>query len=182
VSRIHGGRLDIEVERVDFREVVADVVDRFADELARASCTLVLQLDPSVVGVWDRMRLEQVLTNLLSNAIKFGAGRPIDIVLRSLGDQVRLQVRDRGIGIPPERQQQIFQRFERAAPSRVYGGLGLGLYIVRTIVEAMGGHIEVESQPGVGSTFSVTLPRRPAPVTAPSAADRKQPPDGRAAP
>jgi signal transduction histidine kinase len=73
-------------------------------------------------------------------------------------------VRDRGIGIPPEDVERIFQRFERAGSARKYGGLGLGLYIVRQIVDAHAGTIRVESQPGAGSTFTVDLPLEPAPA------------------
>ena len=160
VSRIHAGRLDIEIEQVDLSALVPEVAARFTAELTRANCTLGLLIAPSVVGAWDRLRLDQVITNLLSNAIKFGPGKPIEVGLESVGACARLWVRDHGIGIAPERQRHIFGRFERAVPSRSYGGLGLGLYISRTIVEALGGTIKVESEPGEGSTFTVELPKQ----------------------
>ena len=112
------------------------------------------------MGYWDRLRLDQVLTNLLSNALKFGAGKAIEVTLQETHDEVLLAVRDHGIGISPEHQSRIFGRFERAVPTRHYGGLGLGLWIVRQIVERLGGEIQVESVPGAGSTFMVTLPVR----------------------
>ena len=123
-------------------------------------------------GRWDRLRLEQVVTNLLSNAIRYGAGRPIHVRTEVEGERVRLVVRDQGIGIAPEAQARLFDKFgkfESAVPERHSGGLGLGLYITHNIVEAMGGHIRVESRPGEGSTFTVDLPRS-APADAPGAA------------
>lgn len=110
--------------------------------------------------------MEQVVTNLVSNAAKYGAGRPIELRVDGDGETARLVVRDQGIGIAPEDQARIFERFERAAPSRHYRGLGVGLYIARQIVEAHGGSIRVASAPGAGSTFTVELPlRRPDPAT-----------------
>ncbi len=159
VSRITAERLTLRREEVDFSSLVAEVVDRFGEEAARAGSPITLALDPWVIGHWDRMRLEQVTTNLLGNAIKYGAGRPIDVALRADPSTARLVVRDRGIGIAEEDQRRIFERFERAASERQYGGLGLGLWIVRRIVEALGGAIQVKSAPGEGAEFVVTLPR-----------------------
>jgi signal transduction histidine kinase len=112
----------------------------------------------ALTGVWDRTRLEQVVTNLVTNAARYGHGKPIDITVAADARSVRLVVRDHGIGIAPEDQRRIFERFERAA-SRNFGGLGLGLYIARQIVEAHGGSIHVSSELGVGSSFTVELPR-----------------------
>ena len=111
-----------------------------------------------MVGRWDRARMEQVVANLLGNAIKYGSGGPIDVELRAHEGQARLVVRDVGIGIAEDRVGSIFGRFERAVSSRNYGGLGLGLYIVRRIVEAHGGQALVVSRLGKGSTFTVELP------------------------
>ena len=105
------------------------------------------------------MRLHQVVSNLLSNAIKFGAGKPIEISISGDASTVELTVRDYGIGIAPEDVQRIFGRFERAVSTRHFGGLGLGLFLSREIVDAHGGAIQVESSPGEGSTFAVRLPR-----------------------
>ena len=105
------------------------------------------------------------MTNLLANAIKFGAGRPIEVMVRDAGQAVELQVRDHGIGIAADRLPKIFDRFERAVSSTHYGGLGLGLYLARSIVESHGGAITVESRVDEGSTFTVRLPRTlPRPV------------------
>ncbi len=108
-----------------------------------------------------------MITNLLANAAKFGQGKPVTLhVAPDEGRLVRLRVVDRGIGIPPEDQARVFERFERAVPSQYFGGLGLGLYIARQIVEAHGGEIRVESAPGAGTTFTVLLPREAPPPDA----------------
>jgi signal transduction histidine kinase len=100
-----------------------------------------------------------VLDNLLSNALKYGERQPVEIAIEGDETTVRLTVRDHGIGIPPDAQERIFQRFERLVPVRHFGGFGLGLWIVRQIIEAHGGRVEVESRPEEGSTFTVELPR-----------------------
>jgi len=90
--------------------------------------------------------------------VKYGKGNPIDVVLTVDGAGAVIRVKDRGIGILPGQQEKIFERFERAVGPREFGGFGLGLWITRQIVEASGGAIAVESEPGVGSVFTVRLP------------------------
>jgi signal transduction histidine kinase len=111
-----------------------------------------------VVGFWDRSRLDQVITNLLANALKFGAGKPVEVRVTALGEAAVLSVEDKGIGIHEADQRRIFERFERAVSAGNYSGMGLGLWITREIVEAHGGRIRLESRPGAGSTFRLTLP------------------------
>jgi signal transduction histidine kinase len=159
VSRITAGRVEIDREEVDLSALTQAVVARFGEELAKAGCGVRVSVDGPVVGRWDRLRLEQVITNLLSNAIKYGSGRPIEVQVRGDGEHARLSVRDHGIGIAPEHQARIFGRFERAVSERHYGGLGLGLWISRQIVLAHGGRIEVASRPGTGAAFLIELPR-----------------------
>ncbi|MDI1445586.1 MASE1 domain-containing protein [Polyangium sp. 6x1] len=159
VTRVTTGRLHLQIEDVDLPAVVRDVVERLAEDLSRAACPLTLHAEPSMVGSWDHIRLEQVVTNLITNAIKFGSGHPIEIRVGEADGIAQLTVRDHGIGIPPDRLPHIFERFERAVSSRAYKGLGLGLYIVRSIVEALGGSIRVESTLGSGTMFTVELPR-----------------------
>jgi predicted ATPase/signal transduction histidine kinase len=162
VSRIDSRRFPLERERVDLVGLVRDVVERFGDDAARTGSSISVQdVDEAVVGSWDRMRLEQVVSNLLSNAIKFGAGKPIAVTVSRTGGQARLDVTDQGIGVPADRLPHIFDRFERGVSSRQYGGLGLGLYIVRSIVESLGGRVGCEAAPGTGSTFCVDLPCEP---------------------
>jgi PAS domain S-box-containing protein len=160
VSRIHMGHLDLEIEDVDLGAVVADAAAQLEDEASQTGSTLTVRGD-GVHGAWDRLRVSQVVTNLLSNAVKYGAGKPIEVTYGPVPGGARLVVRDAGIGIDAADQRQIFERFERAVSSRNYGGLGLGLYIVKRIVEAHGGTVRVESAPGEGSAFSVELPAQP---------------------
>ena len=162
VSRISTGRLRIHREPVDLAALTQEMVARFVPEAERAGSTLDVHLTGPCVGSWDRLRMEQVLSNLLSNALKYGAGQPVHVHLEEANGLARLWVRDEGIGIDEAAHARIFQKFERAVSERHYGGLGLGLYVVRTLVEAMGGTIRVESQPGAGSTFIVELPLQPA--------------------
>jgi signal transduction histidine kinase len=112
-----------------------------------------------LLGRWDRVRLEQVVANLVSNAIRYGGAGPVEVTLRAGPGEVTLAVRDHGRGIAAEDRARIFDRYERGRNAQGAGGLGLGLYVVRRIVEAHGGRIAVESQPGDGATFTVTLPR-----------------------
>jgi signal transduction histidine kinase len=162
VSRISTGRLRIHREPVDLAALVQEMVARFVPEAERAGCTLDLRPSGPCEGSWDRLRMEQVVSNLLSNALKYGAGQPVHVHVEAEGGLARLWVRDEGIGIDAAAHARIFQKFERAVSERHYGGLGLGLYVVRTLVEAMGGTIRVESQPGEGATFIVELPLQPA--------------------
>lgn len=161
VSRIHMGRLELDIEEVDLSAAVSDAAAQIEDEAAQTGSVLEIKGEP-VRGYWDRLRISQVVTNLLSNAVKYGGGKPVQVEFGPLGDRAALTVRDHGIGIDPADQPQIFERFERAVSSRNYGGLGLGLYIVKRIIEAHGGTIRVESKPGDGAAFSIELPQRPA--------------------
>jgi signal transduction histidine kinase len=158
VSRIRAGRLALEVGDVDLAQVVRDATERLAEDLERAQCQVALQLTP-VVGRWDKSALDQVVTNILSNAAKFGAGAPIHVTVGAVDGKARLEITDRGIGIPANRLAQIFERYERGVSARQYGGLGLGLYIAKAIVDALGGSIWATS-PGTeqGATFTVELP------------------------
>ncbi|QSQ27175.1 PAS domain S-box protein [Pyxidicoccus parkwayensis] len=158
VSRICAGRLQLTLESVDLAELVRELVARYEPQAQRAQARILVEAKAAVVGTWDRSRLEQVVSNLLSNALKYGAGRPVRVRVESRGEVARLMVRDEGIGIEPQSLHRIFQRFERAVSERHYGGLGLGLYITRQIVEAHCGTVLAESTPGQGATFTVTLP------------------------
>ncbi|PTL79626.1 GAF domain-containing protein [Vitiosangium sp. GDMCC 1.1324] len=159
-GRITAGRLKLEREEMDLASLTRDAVGRMSEALARAGSEVKLMADTSVVGRWDRVRLEQVVGNLLSNAAKYGRGQPVEVRVETGHDgRARLVVKDHGIGIAPEDQGRIFERFERAVNGKQFHGLGLGLWISREIVESHGGHIQVCSAPGEGSTFTVELPR-----------------------
>jgi PAS domain S-box-containing protein len=158
VSRITAGRLVLQQEMLDVAELAREVVGRFEGLQHSTGSALRLEISGSVRGVFDRLRLDTVISHLLANAFKFGAGKPVDLRVEQLDGKVRLTVRDQGIGISEVDQHRIFQRFGRAVPETHYGGFGVGLWIVRQVVEAHGGHIEVRSQAGEGSTFVVSLP------------------------
>ena len=156
VSRMATGQLALELEDVDLGLLVTEVLDRLPDA-QRALVSVQAPPEP-IVGRWDRMRLDQVITNLVSNAIKYGEQKPVLMTLETRPKRARLLVIDRGIGIAPEDQERIFERYERAAAPKL-GGFGMGLWIVRQVVHALGGTIEVESKLGEGAKFVVELPR-----------------------
>jgi PAS domain S-box-containing protein len=158
VSRIVSGRLELRCEATDIVSLVKRATDDVREQAQRAGCELVLRAPASLVATCDPQRIEQVVANLLSNAIKYGAGKPIDVVVTNPSARAVISVTDRGIGIERADLERIFARFERAAPARHYGGLGLGLYISRRILEAHGGTIRVETTPGRGATFLAELP------------------------
>ena len=159
VSRAAVGRFPMRREQMDLALLVRESLARFAGQVADAGCKVELEQEGAVTGHWDPMRLEQVVDNLISNAIKYGAGKPVEVRLRDRGERVVLQVRDHGIGIEAADQTRVFERFERAVPTRQFSGFGLGLWIARRVVEAHGGTISVSSEPGAGATFTVELPR-----------------------
>jgi len=160
VSRITSGRMTLAAERVDLAEVVAGVIAQSQDLIRQSESEVVVEATP-VIGYWDRLRIETVVSNLLSNALKFGERSPVVVAVSADGRLARLVVTDHGIGISPDQQARIFEKFERAVSEQHYGGFGLGLWIVRQIVEAHDGSIRVTSEPGAGSSFVVELPLGP---------------------
>ena len=157
VSRMSAGRPVLDLELLDLGELAAEVVQRFADEAARVGSTLTLNAPAPVPARADRLRLDQVLTNLVSNALKYGQGSPVEIQI-NCNSAPTVRVRDHGPGIPPEEQERIFERFERGRQAESQSGMGLGLWMVREIVLAHQGRVWVESPPGGGATFGVSLP------------------------
>jgi PAS domain S-box-containing protein len=159
LSRLSSGKLVLDVAPVDLAELAHEVVERFAEQALEAGCKLVFDAQLGLVGRWDRLRLDRVVTNLLSNALKFGREHPVEVRVEEAGvARARLVVKDQGVGISPAAQRRIFDRFEREPSAGQHAGFGLGLYIVRQLVEAHGGSIRVESAPGAGASFTVELP------------------------
>jgi len=165
VSRMRLGKLELRYEAADLAELAREAATPLEADLARSGSHLAYDLSPAP-GRYDRTRLEQVVGNLLVNAGKFGQGKPVELRVRADGPDALLEVVDHGIGISPEHQARVFERFQRAVPAQNFGGLGLGLYVARQIVEAHGGTIQLSSAPGAGATFTVRLPRQP-PATQP---------------
>jgi signal transduction histidine kinase len=162
LTRLRLGKLELQPERCDLAAITYDVVTQLGADAACNGSVITVHADNPVFGTFDPTRMSQIVTNLISNAIKYGNGNPIDVTVKSAGDQLCLVVRDHGLGIPPEQQQKIFDRFGRAVPEGEIEGLGLGLYVTRQIVEAHRGRISVQSQPGTGSEFTVELDSEPA--------------------
>ena len=162
-SRLEAGRMRLELEELDLAQVLKDVVLQVEPLAAEQGLQLALEL-PGEAGaraVSDRAKLEQVLINLLGNAIKFTPRGRITLRLRVAAGLLHLDVADTGIGIPREEQEQIFERFRRSSiteGARKASGTGLGLAISRRLGELLGGGVALASEPGSGSTFTLTLP------------------------
>jgi PAS domain S-box-containing protein len=165
VSRIASARLELQPEPVDLTELTLEVVERLRAEANRSGSEIGLVSQSSVIGTWDRMRMEQVVTNLLSNAIKYGNGNPISVRIEDSDAQAKLAVQDQGIGIAESDLERIFGRFERATTRRNRRGLGMGLYIASQIVREHGGCITVKSRLGEGTTFTISVPKHTAEST-----------------
>ena len=161
-SRMEAGQIKLKPEEIAVREVAARVIDQLGPLAEEGQLMLENRVPESLPNIEaDPMRIEQVLTNLVSNACKFTpAGGSVTIEAQDFGNQVRIAVRDTGIGIPQEEQARIFQRFYQVegGATRSYTGTGLGLTISKFIVEHHYGRIGVESEEGEGSTFFFVLP------------------------
>jgi PAS domain S-box-containing protein len=160
ISQMTAGRLELKRQNLDLVGVAREVVSTLEEELRQAGVEVRLHAQGPVKGAWDRTRLEQVVDNLLSNAIKYGEGRPVDLILSADENSAELIVKDQGVGISPEDQERLFERFERVRLNREVTGYGVGLWIVRRVVEAHGGSTSVRSQLGEGASFIVRLPLR----------------------
>jgi signal transduction histidine kinase len=186
ISEAEGGTLPLQRERTAIAEIVSHAVELYRDVADAKEITLVARVDPQAVASVDRTRLQQVVANLLDNAIKYtpaggrvevegdlrpggapgsgpgsagpGAGGATPTPAWGGARSVVLRVRDTGIGIPPEELPRIWDRLFRGDRSRTERGLGLGLSLVKAIVEAHGGQVAVESAPGRGALFTVSLP------------------------
>ncbi len=160
VTRIRVGSLSLRKEIMDLREATYKAISSIHEEAFQKGVKIDITADAPVIGKWDPNRIGQIILNLLSNALKFGEGKPINVTV--FADETQgnacLLVKDEGMGISQDMQNKIFQRFQRAVSGDKISGLGLGLYIVKKIVEAHQGTITVESELKKGSLFIVTLP------------------------
>ena len=178
LARLQAGQLRLAVTEVDVGETVGAVVEQFRLLAARKSIAVGFDPGAQLTIAADPRRLEFVFANLLSNAVKFTpVGGRVDVAVRAGADEVRIEVADSGPGIAAERQARIFDRFARFdAPSAPGGaGSGIGLALVKELVELHGGSVTVRSAPGAGSTFVVTLPRQRAAGRAHADAQRDVP-------
>jgi signal transduction histidine kinase len=158
LSRLDAGRVEVETSDVAlgdlFEELRSDV-----EGLARPGVDVEWQAAPALHISTDRLKVKILVKNLVRNALKFTHRGRIEIAAgQDAAGGVELRVRDTGIGIDPGARDLIFEPFRRAVDEDEYGGVGLGLHIVRRLVETLGGAIDVDSQPGRGSTFTVRIP------------------------
>jgi len=159
ISEAESGAMPLQREPVRLADIVSRAIDLYHDAAEAKGVTLAAAADPVVVVSGDRTRLEQAAANLIDNAVKYTpAGGRVDVEAARDGDRAILRVRDTGVGIPPGEQPLIWNRLFRGDTSRAERGLGLGLSLVKAIVEAHGGSVDVVSQPAGGSTFTVVLP------------------------
>jgi signal transduction histidine kinase len=163
VSRIRSGKMDLRPEPADFRALATETIATLTPDKRRR---VRLHAPMPVHGVWDTARMAQVVLNLVDNALKYSSeAAPVDVRLTGVPGRLTLLVSDRGIGIAKPDLDELFQPFARASNALTHsqGGLGLGLFIIRQIVERHGGTIAITSDIGSGTTFTVALPLHPPP-------------------
>lgn len=168
ISQFHAGQFSLRAKTDDLSRIVRETVTKFDRifSVRSVKCTLFGGETP-LPGLWDAFRVEQVLSNLLSNAWKYGLGRPIHVQLESKAEGCcrsaqpccEIRVRDEGRGISKSEKGRIFEGFFRTEEALGEKGTGLGLYVSKKLVSAMGGKILVKSEPGHGSEFTICLPR-----------------------
>jgi PAS domain S-box-containing protein len=161
LSRIESGKIELDMQVVSLPDIIEDVAGSMKNQFDSKGLTLTLDIAadlPQILG--DPLRISQIVTNLLSNAFKYTAQGGVTTRARQVGDFLQVDVADTGVGISPQDQQNLFTRFFRSEDPfvREQSGTGLGLNITQSLIEIHRGTIWVESEPGVGSTFSFTLP------------------------
>jgi signal transduction histidine kinase len=158
VARAQAQKLDFHFETTDLVPLTKEVVERLEEQIQVAGCKVTIEANSPVVGSFDRFRLDQVIINLVTNALKYGPKSPIHIFVDKKDNVATIAVQDAGPGVPEEMRGRLFGRYERAESVRDIGGLGLGLFISKQIVEGHRGTIRVENEPGRGARFVVELP------------------------
>lgn len=160
VTRITSGKMSLNKEEFSLEEMITEIIAQYAQQFIKSQSSVELEIEKDLVGNWDKVRIEQVIINLLTNAAKYAPNKPIKASLTCNDHVATIRITDQGPGIALEDQERIFNRFERVSDKQNIGGLGLGLYISKQIVEAHNGRIYVQSKLGEGSTFIVELPER----------------------
>lgn len=161
ISRIRTGNFSIDIEAMNLNDLIQEVTTRISPQVAAAGATIKSEINGIIVGNWDQSRIDQVLVNFISNALKYAPRSPIHIFASVENERAVLVVQDFGPGMDSNKQKRIFGRFERGDTS--IAGLGLGLFIVKRIVDAHNGEVRVDSEVNVGTKFTVTLPLDPFP-------------------
>ncbi|UYW01652.1 response regulator [Flavobacterium agricola] len=166
INRVESGNVQIEEITYNIRELLENIIESFS-EISRindVSCKLEIDANIPPLLIGDPTKISQIFMNLIGNAMKFAKNGSVLVTIKQIEQaensiKLLMQVKDTGIGISPEKQQTIFENFTQGSVeiNRKYGGTGLGLAIVKSLIELLGGNISLESEMGVGSTFSVTL-------------------------
>lgn len=160
ISRLSSDTFRVEWAEADFAVLLRGVVEDLAPYAERAGSPIDLAAPDTLAGTCDELAVQQIAENLVSNAVKYGGKKPISVSLREEQGTVLIEVRDQGIGISAADRARIFSPFERAVSRQQQPGFGLGLWVVGRLTAAMGGTVQVSSDLGQGSTFSVRLPCR----------------------
>ena len=154
LAQIRLGKIEIKRVETNITDVISETVGHLMPDANRLGIEVSLEYSDTIIGVIDPLRLSQVATNLINNAIKYGDGKPIEVKVFKEDDFVVIKVKDHGPGIAFDKQNKIFERFERVNDDPAVSGLGLGLFISKQIVEAHGGSIFIESALGNGAVFT----------------------------
>jgi signal transduction histidine kinase len=160
-TAIRSGKFHLDLKEADLAALAQEAIDSVRLHPSFLECSIDLTCPSGVTGYLDPVRIKRALLNVLTNALIYGLGRPVQIDVLADNDSAHISVHDYGVGITAGDQERIFDPFERASSSDHYDGLGLGLFVARNIMRAHGGNMRVASAPGMGSTFSMTLPLRP---------------------
>jgi two-component system OmpR family sensor kinase len=159
ITRLNAEHVHLEPTAFELCDLVRACLRKYEPLATHAGSTLEGDLPGPVDGTWDHLATEQVLDNLVSNAIRYGDGKPVRVELETYPEWVEVRVIDHGIGVAPADRERIFQRFERASGAPRSGGFGIGLWLSSKLVQAQGGSLSLQSEPGQGSTFIARLPR-----------------------
>jgi signal transduction histidine kinase len=154
VSRVESGKFEIEKDFLNLSKLLEEIISQHYSH----DKSINYKSAKAVWGHWDSFKIEQVVHNLLNNAIKYGEGKPITVSVKEVRGEACIMVKDQGSGIDSNYHKKIFEKFERGTASKNYGGIGLGLYLSKQIVEAHHGRIQLISKNGRGSEFTVCLP------------------------
>lgn len=158
ISLITTHKMELEKEEMDLATLITDVAESFKEKFEKEGSYISVDIHDSIVGKWDKLRLEQVLDNLISNALKYGNKKPVSIALEKEDTSALIHVKDNGIGLKNGDKETIFSLFKRGESERDYKGLGIGLYIAQQIILLHGGTIMAKSNPEGGTIFTIRLP------------------------
>lgn len=158
VSLMRTGRFSYKFEDTDLSDVISSMVKRYDTEMEKANCLFYCDIQENIRGILDSLRIEQVIDNLLSNAVKYAPGSAVRVSLTKVENTAILIVEDQGPGIPEDKQQLVFERYGRVSETSSTSGLGLGLFVVKEIIESHKGTIFLTNKPAGGAKFTFNLP------------------------